>query len=71
MNRLNELLERLDQKRQCCIEAEQLVEEAYAAGILQDSHIDAFEIEVNQYEEILAQASRELEALDAKLRDWK
>ena len=52
MNRLNELLERLDQKRQCCIEAEQLVEEAYAAGILQDSHIDAFEIEVNQYEEI-------------------
>lgn len=68
---LNDLLQALEEKLQRCAEAERRVEEAHADGTLKSSHIDAFELEVSQYEKILEQASRELDALDEQLRNWK
>ena len=67
---LNQLLKALEEKLQRCVDAERRVEEAHADGTLASSHIDALELEVNQYEQILDQASRELDSLDEQLRKW-
>ncbi|MCW2365833.1 chromosome segregation ATPase [Sphingobium sp. B11D3B] len=68
---LNDLLQALEEKMQRCAEAERRVEKAHAEGTLTGSHIDALELEVNQYEQILDQAARELDSLDEQLRNWK
>lgn len=67
---LNQLLQALEEKLRRCADAERRVEEAHADGTLTSSHIDALELEVNQYEQILDQASRELDSLDEQLRKW-
>lgn len=71
MGRLNDLLEQLPQKHRRCVEAERLIETAFAAGALEDSHIDRLEQDMNEYEALIEQAQRELEALDETLRNWK
>lgn len=71
MSKINDLLEMLDAKHLQCVEADELIERMFAEGRLQESYIDQFAQHVDEYEDLLEQASRELEALDMKLRNWK
>ena len=71
MSRINDLLDQLDVKHRECISADALVERMFAEGFLEESHIDALAQKIDEYQELLEQATRELDVLDDKLRNWK